>query len=143
MFNGKKIDEIMATTLESQNDIRELNRRFAKNNVNKLEDLLTSDKNFQILNDKLLEVLTNQEQIIKNQQQFIPPTKRKRKKALSNASGWHVVSEEEKVTFMEMYDLGESMTDIAVATKRTSSTVSNWIRKLLKARDEETITKSK
>ena len=29
MFNKKKIDEIMATTLESQNDIRELNRRFA------------------------------------------------------------------------------------------------------------------
>ena len=143
MFNKKKIDEIMATILESQNDIRELNRRFAKNNVNKLEDLLTSDKNFQILNDKLLEVLTNQEQIIKNQQQYISPTKRKRKKALSNASGWHVVSEEEKVTFMEMYDLGESITDIAVATKRTSSTVSNWIRKLLKARDEETITKSK
>ena len=54
-----------------------------------------------------------------------------------------MVSEEEKVTFMEMYDLGESITDIAVATKRTSSTVSNWIRKLLKERDEKTITKSK
>jgi DNA-binding NarL/FixJ family response regulator len=87
----------------------------------------------------LAKVIENQEKILKNQGKMIPPPKRKRKKSLTNASGWTAVKAEEKAEFLEMFERGLSVTEIANATGRTTSTVSNWLHKL-GAGDEATET---
>ena len=158
MFNGKKIEEIMATTYEMQTEIREMNTRFARASVTGLERKIQAEKDFTILNDKLnelstdidviakgmvniiksnREVIANQEQLLKNQAKYIPLKKRPRKKALTNATGWTKVHDDEIVTFMEMYDAEQSITAIAGHTGRGASTVSKYITIELEKRDNE------
>ena len=144
MFNSKKIEEIMAVVYESQAEIRETNRRLASSNVKRLEDMVDNKKEFASIHARL-DVLTHQqefmvntlsvlvkgqEQLLKNQSKYIPLPKKKRRKALTQGSGWTNVKAEEKAQFLEMFERGLSVTDIANSTGRSTGTVSNHLRAL-------------
>ena len=165
MFNGSKIEEIRNHVFEVNETTKELARRMSKSNLNRLENIVAQEKNLKTIEQRLrnleesttaieqallaimehqVQSVKNQVQILKNQQAFIKPKERKkRSKPLTSASGWKFVSEDEKIMFVEMYDSGKAIVDIANATGRTSSTVTRWVNKTLKERDETAKTKSK
>jgi len=152
LFNSKKIEEILALAYESQTEIRETNNRLARGNIRRLEDMVDNKKEFadiharldvaakqqEYIVNTLALAISNQEQLLRNQSKYIPLPKRKRKKQLTNATGWTKVQPDEIITFMEMYDNGDSITEIASATKRGASTVSIYINKELEKRENET-----
>ncbi len=152
MFNGKKIEEILAVVYETQVEIRETNNRLSKSKVKTLEEMVQSEKKFTILDNKLNElcnditviaqgfvnVIQNQEKLLEGQKQYIPLKRRKRKKALTQATGYTSISDAERASFLEMYNRGLSMTDISVATGRSSSAISNYIRSQVEGKNETT-----
>jgi len=160
LFNGKKIQEIMETIYEMRLEVREMNSRFAKVSVKRIEDAISNEEYFKKLSEKIdrairdidiiakgmvnviksnKEAIENQEQLLRNQQKYIPLPRKKRREPLTKATGWTKVQPDEIITFMEMYDAGESITDIAAHTKRGGSTVSKYITNEVKKRDNEAI----
>jgi len=155
MFNGKKIEEIMEVVYESQAEIRETNRRLASSNVKRLEDMVDNKREFanihtrldvvtqqqEFMVNALAALINGQEQLLKNQAKYIPLQRKKRKKSLTNATGWTTVKAAEKAQFLEMFNRGLSVTDIANQTGRSTGTVSNHLR-AMGADNETTNTKS-
>ena len=119
MFNGKQLNNIEDRLHDMENRMIEL------------KVLMLQDR-------KEIMHLTAELRDAKNYT-FVKKIKKPRKKALRKAQGWKNVSPEEAQGFVDDYNAGLSILEIANQAGRSSSTVGNWIHKLTDGDENEPV----
>ena len=124
MFNGGKLDNL--------NEQMELMTELLVEQTGRLVELrvlVLENRKHTIANKAAIKAKTKTEivEVIKE----VPKVRKHKRKALRSSKGWTMITQEEKLEFMNLYNQGLTMMEISQSTGRSVSAISRYLHNKL------------
>ena len=121
MFNGKQLDNIHERLILMTELIINLDKRMIE-----LKMLTLENRKYTMQNKAAIQKEKGETKIIEVIKE-VPQVRKHKRKALRTSKGWTMISQEEKLEFMNLYNQGLTMMEISQSTGRSVSAISRYL----------------